>query len=195
MWTVITALTIVACLQFVDLAVAEWARSHAFDPYRDTFETISLFGQAKWYLYAFSSLALLAWALGWRRCAAACATLFFAVLASGLLVQLIKLLVGRHRPKAFVEDGMYGFAWLTSGYETASFPSGHTATVAAIAASMWMLLPHWRDLWLIPIGLVGFSRILNGAHYPSDIIAGAYVGALTAFLVFRTVRYTPLSKP
>ncbi|HEY6627494.1 MAG TPA: phosphatase PAP2 family protein [Acidimicrobiia bacterium] len=67
--------------------------------------------------------------------------------------------------------------------ESTSFPSGHTASAAAFSGVVGREMP---GLWL-PLnalaGLVGFSRIYTGVHYPGDVLAGWLVGKLVAAMV------------
>lgn len=68
-----------------------------------------------------------------------------------------------------------------------SFPSGHSAGYLAAAVSVTLFYPA-AGLVVIPIGVLGsFSRIYNGVHYPSDVLAGMLVGAGCAFLAVTVI--------
>src|SRR3954451_22226531 len=64
-----------------------------------------------------------------------------------------------------------------------SFPSGHASTGFAAVAFLTVVLGRTRTLWLlVPAALVGLSRVYLGAHYPSDVFAGAALGLVLGAL-------------
>lgn len=70
---------------------------------------------------------------------------------------------------------------------SASFPSGHTTAGFATATSLTMLKPKWYVI--IPAygyaGLIAYSRMHLGMHYPSDVLFGALIGSGCSFASFK----------
>jgi membrane-associated phospholipid phosphatase len=106
---------------------------------------------------------------------------------AGLAANGLKLLLARKRPHSF--DFAVGDVWATFGTwlpgtslgsKWQSFPSAHTATAVGFAAGLVWLYPRGR--WLFPLFavLVGCQRIQSGAHFTSDVLAGAALGSLIA---------------
>lgn len=101
---------------------------------------------------------------------------------------LVKVAVGRPRPP--VEH--------LEAVASASFPSGHTTTAAAFYFALLLVFlatePRRFSRWLAVAGAevvvvgVGLSRIYLGVHYPSDVIAGLFIGATWSFLVTQLLR-------
>ncbi|MFF7993546.1 phosphatase PAP2 family protein [Kitasatospora xanthocidica] len=75
--------------------------------------------------------------------------------------------------------------------ESASFPSGHTASATAFATAVGVVLP----VAAVPLGAlavaVGYSRVHTGVHYPGDVAAGAVLGFAAAVAAL-TVVHVPL---
>ena len=70
-----------------------------------------------------------------------------------------------------------------------SMPSGHAALAFALATSLLLAVPTLRRWWgaaplLAYAVLTGFSRIVLGVHYSTDVLAGALLGVACAFASF-----------
>jgi membrane-associated phospholipid phosphatase len=66
-----------------------------------------------------------------------------------------------------------------------SFPSGHTAAGFAFATGVGATLPRLALPLRMVAGLVGYSRVHTGVHYPGDVVSGALLGVLFARLTTR----------
>lgn len=69
-----------------------------------------------------------------------------------------------------------------------SFPSGHTLHAVVFGLVAISYYSHLAILVIPFIGMVGLSRIVLGLHYPSDVLAGATIGALITALSFFIVK-------
>jgi len=93
---------------------------------------------------------------------------------SALGVQVLKEIFGRARPEEILVVSDHG-----------SFPSGHTANAATLAVIAVVLFPR---VWVALVGAawviaMGFSRTQVHAHWLSDTVGGALVGAGLGLLV------------
>jgi membrane-associated phospholipid phosphatase len=104
-----------------------------------------------------------------------------ASLTSGILVHILKSLFGRWRPKGYFRHEEYGFEFFApvGKYILASYPSGHSCSIMAIMTATGLLFPKWRIPCFAFAILLGSTRVIVSAHYPSDVIAGLTLGYLT----------------
>ena len=65
-----------------------------------------------------------------------------------------------------------------------SFPSGHAAFFFALAMAIYFYNKKWSVWFFAAAILIALARIAAGIHYPSDILAGAVIGILSACSVF-----------
>lgn len=108
--------------------------------------------------------------------------LFLAIALPGLVITVIKRLVGRARPVVAGED-VFLYKLLVWRPEYASFPSGHATTAFAAAVAFGVLWPRLRPLMWSYAVVIALSRVIVTAHHPSDAVAGAIAGAVGALLV------------
>ena len=113
---------------------------------------------------------------------------FCSLVLSGVFVEVLKFVIGRARPIFFDEFGIVGFFPGTFEWAFNSMPSGHTALSFAGLVMLGMLMPRFKVLtWGLAI-LIGLSRVAIGAHWPTDVILGAFVGMVAADVVLAIVR-------
>jgi undecaprenyl-diphosphatase len=97
------------------------------------------------------------------------------LVASHLLVQLVKRTVGRGRPSVACTVSA-----AVPEPDRFSFPSGHAAASLAVALSYGVMFPVWAGPLLLLALLVGFSRVRLAVHYPSDVVTGQMIAIVTA---------------
>ncbi len=185
----------IASMFLLDARASEWARHLPFW-FTKTFDQITVFGLSGWFLYplgfiivslaAVTSAALPRMTQGvLALLAARCGFLFVAIAVPGLFATIVKRMIGRARPFVGGHDDPFlyiPFIWRPA---YAAMPSGHAAAAAAAAIAIGALWPRARAvMWLYAL-LIMFSRVIVLAHHPSDVIAGAVVGAVGALMVRR----------
>lgn len=110
-------------------------------------------------------------------------TAILAIGVGGLLVNLLKRMIGRGRPKTFDELGAYGFDPFAFTSSFASFPSGHATTTGSVVMLALIFLPRWRIPLMAIAIILAASRVVLGSHYVSDVLLGLCLGALFARMV------------
>ena len=108
---------------------------------------------------------------------------FCSVCAASVVGLLIKCILGRARPALYSMWGLPEFEWFTSAYNYHSMPSGHTLAAFAGLVMIGMLAPRGRWFFWSLATIIGVSRVCVGAHWPSDVILGAFIGTVAAIIV------------
>lgn len=103
----------------------------------------------------------------------------------------IKRRVDRTRPHKMLKDGRYALQ-RSKGAESdgawSSFPSGHTAGVVAVGRAVSREFPRAAPASRAIMAAVGAVQVPRGAHFPTDVIAGAAIGWAAEALVDRVAR-------
>jgi undecaprenyl-diphosphatase len=70
-----------------------------------------------------------------------------------------------------------------------SFPSSHAVNNFAVATLLSFFFKHHRWKFFTFAGIIAYSRVYVGVHYPSDVIAGAVIGVCCGFIIFRSWKF------
>jgi len=184
---------LLAAVSWVDAPLSLWAQA-APAPVRDVFARITDLGLSDWYLIPALVLGVASGLLGLvankptprralRQMTGLWVYFFVAVGLPGLLTNLVKRAIGRGRPELYGDVGPLSFDSFINDWTHQSFPSGHATTAFAVCFAVSFLAP--RSLpWMLAFAVaVALSRVVVGAHYPTDVVAGALVGTLGAYAV------------
>lgn len=182
---------LIALLHLLDHPLSVWGTSLPPNV-RDVFEWITQWGESGWILYPTFAGWLIAWLLSMAtrdnlkralgELAALVGFIFLGVGLPSLAATLLKRVFGRGRPGTWTADVPLGFQPMNwSAWDYQSFPSGHATTAFSLAAVVAFVWP--RALWpaMAFAAAIALSRVVLGAHYPTDITAGGVLGLLGAY--------------
>jgi membrane-associated phospholipid phosphatase len=201
-----------ACLLWVDGPVAAWvlrthpipdlanAKASGGDPGRELM-MLEQWGQWVCSVVVIAAVAILDKAGGRRRALA----IAIGCLCTVAVSYLLKDVIGRSRP--YVAEGMGWppgtWAWggprlgFTRGSAWQSFPSSHTTGAFALSVGLSWFYPRGRALFMGLALITAIQRVLHGAHFVSDVLAGLTIAvfvtrwSLSAKLAGRLLTLTP----
>jgi membrane-associated phospholipid phosphatase len=106
-------------------------------------------------------------------------------LLSGIIAQILKYFIVEARPAFYLEKMNYPyFIDEVTLHNYHSFPSGHTASIFALAAVLAFFIKNktYSIIFLIVAALVGYSRIYLGQHFMDDVLAGSVIGVFSSII-------------
>lgn len=121
--------------------------------------------------------------------------LFGSVAISGIVVDILKVILGRARPNLYFREDLFGFTFFKIDSDFLSFPSGHSATALSAAVVFGILFPGYRYGFYLIGGTIAFSRIFLTYHYISDVLVGALLGILTSVLLYQSRFRNTITEP
>ncbi len=126
-------------------------------------------------------LALVVIVLAYKRWKQTARSIVAGLMIQTATVQALKHLSGRPRPADF--DKLTVFYGPSTDFH--SFPSSHAAFAFMLATVVGAYFPRWRWLAYAGAGVIALSRVLLDRHFISDVMVGAFIGYMAAFLVLR----------
>jgi len=118
----------------------------------------------------------------WEKVEILFVTAFSSLVARYGVTTLIRLYL--HRPRPFITLPIHPLVTETSW----SFPSGHATFFFGMAMAVYLYNKQWGKWLFLAATLISLCRVIAGVHYPSDIVAGALIGCLVAYIVDVCVR-------
>ena len=106
---------------------------------------------------------------------------FISSLVAWVFAHIVKGFIPASRPFEINGRAPLTFTFPDSG----SFPSGHSAFVFAMAIAVFLHNKRLGIVYLILAMLVGLGRIFANVHFPVDILMGAILGAISAWVIKR----------
>ena len=103
---------------------------------------------------------------------------FLYLLLVGLVTQVLKHLFGRPRPNHADFNEYFGLNFFSTDSAFHSFPSGHSSTIVAVVLIAGLLVPSLRIFFYLCGFLIAVSRVVVGAHFVTDVVAGALIAIM-----------------
>ncbi len=110
---------------------------------------------------------------------------------SFVLKDFLKWVFGRVETRTWLSDrGAAGFHWFAGREGLSGFPSGHMLVYTPLLLALWHFYPRYRNYYGLAWSGLFLALIATQYHFLSDVIAGAYLGALLFLGVRHAYRRT-----
>ena len=110
-----------------------------------------------------------------------------------VLKEVLKWIFGRTNPRVWLSHPSQGdFHWFAGGGGFESFPSGHMLVFTPLFMALWQFLPRYRVLSGIAWSCLAAALVFTEYHYLGDVIAGAWLGAVTYAVLGRPFAQPPI---
>lgn len=199
LWFLIVTIACILCHWLVDEPTALYIKANLPNAWMVFFKIVTVSGDAGVYLIP----ATLAWlalraSVIWtqddqlrermRKWSYAPGLIVLSVATSGVLVNILKVAIGRYRPRHLFNDGIYGFEPFNAVWAMNSFPSGHSQAAFAAMTALCFIFPRYWPLWLTIAFTAALSRIAITVHYVSDTFMGSYLGIAICIMLVSWMR-------
>ena len=175
-----------------DQPVLEAVREGAGKGFRSAARFLSRYGDFPWLLGGGLVGLLFCLKTKRREWARILTAMLVAGIVAGLISNLIKLGTGRVRPRVdHVEHGWYGPThqgkWVSLRHDFQAFTSSHSACAFGFFFPLFLSRRRIGSAGLIIAAAIAWSRVQLNAHHVSDIAAGALIGVLAGWFVWRWI--------
>ncbi len=182
---VISGILAVLGIFWLDLPVHVWMIEHQ----NILWDRGTQMGAAKIWFLVVGSCFIAGWILKNKKITRTAFFVMMSLISASAFAWILKFGFGRMRPMFYDALGQSGFYPFTFSDAFHSFPSGHTVATFAGMVMLGLLFKKFKPLtWTLAV-LMGVSRVIVGAHYPSDVIVGAFIG-----MVFADITYISCNK-
>lgn len=106
-----------------------------------------------------------------------------SMLTAAAVLNILKLMIGRYRPRYMFNDDLVGFEPFGVALKMASFPSGHAQSIWSAMIALMFLTPRYTPVYAIIAITVSASRFLTAVHFVSDVIMSAFLSYAVALLI------------
>ncbi len=181
--TIFVTILALFCFIFVDMRALEYFYSIRGGEVYQFFRYVTTLGQSE-YLLIPAAFIFFYFKNKNRPLSFKAGFIFSSIALSGIVVNIIKPIVGRVRPNVYFEKAEGGFNPFTISHDFTSFPSGHSATAFALSIALSLLYKRYSYIFVFIACMVAISRVVILRHYPSDILIGSLIGALTSLILY-----------